>query len=49
MINPNIEIREGHECEADNNTADISLMQKMGWYPKEPDAAEFINELRKNR
>ena len=49
MINPNIEIREGHECEADDNTADISLMQKMGWYPKEPDAAEFINELRKNR
>jgi len=47
MINPNIEIREGHECEADNNTANISLMQKMSWDPKEPDAAEFINELRK--
>ena len=47
MINPNIEIREGHECEADDNTADISLMQELGWYPKEPDAAEFINELSK--
>ena len=44
-INPNIEIREGHECEADNNTADISLMQKMGWDPKEPDAAEFIKTV----
>ena len=45
MINPNIEIREGHECEADNNTADISLMQRMGWDPKEPDAAQFIKTV----
>jgi hypothetical protein len=45
MINPNIEIREGHECEADDNTADISLMQELGWYPKEPDAAKFIKSI----
>jgi UDP-glucose 4-epimerase len=45
IINPNIEIREGHECEADDNTADISLMQELGWYPKEPDAAKFIKSI----
>ena len=45
MINPNIEIREGHECEADDNTADISLMRKLGWYPQQPDAAEFIKTI----
>jgi len=47
IINPGIEIREGHACEADDNTADISAMIKIGWRPEEEDAARFINEWNK--
>lgn len=31
---PNIEIREGHECEALDNTADNSDLRALGWEPK---------------
>jgi nucleoside-diphosphate-sugar epimerase len=47
IINPGIEIREGHECEADDNTADISEIMELGWKPEEPDAAIFTDEWNK--
>ena len=40
----NLPIMSGDECEAEDNTADITDMQELGWQPKH-DVKQYLHQV----